>query len=52
MQYQHDNYGVKLEVISAAPVEDSGVQVDVELETPEEIDKLMRQPPKHPRQGV
>ncbi len=48
MKFQFDNYGVRLDILPAP----EGIQIDTELETPEEIDKLMRQPPKHPRQDA
>lgn len=51
MLYQHDTYGVSLEILSfTQPSQD--ITIDTELETLEEIDKLIRQPPKHSRQGI
>ena len=52
MQYQHDNYGVKLEVISGPVAEEPDIQIDVGLESPEEIAQLMKIPTKwkkHPQ---
>ena len=49
MKFQFDNYGVRLDIV---PVALGDINIDTALETTDEIDKLMRQPPKHPRQVV
>ncbi len=48
MLYQWENYREKLE-IPAPPGSSQGVWLTVQLETSEEIDKLMRQRPKSPK---
>lgn len=48
MQYQWDNYGLPLEI----PKQASDTHVAPVLESPEEIDRLMRQRPRRPRRVV
>ena len=48
-QYQWEHYGLKLEMLNS-PVPSTGdVVVPVQVEDIEEIDRLMRMPPKSPR---
>lgn len=43
MQYQWDNFGFRL-VIPPLP---SDIDIDTEIESPEEIDRLIRQKPRY-----
>lgn len=43
MKYQWDNHGFRLQV---PPLSDDG-HIDTKIESPEEIDKLMRQKPRY-----
>ena len=44
LQWQFDNYGEKLD-IPTPPMTSKGVWLTVEMESAEEIDRLIRQPP-------
>ncbi len=49
MIFQLETYGMKLE-IPTPPQTSKGAWLNVQIENSEEIDKLMRQAPKHQRQ--
>ena len=48
MQFQWDEYGFRL-TIPPAP---SHGRIDTEIESPEEIERIMKQPPKHKKRAV
>ena len=49
MQYQHDNYGEKLEIFNSPMPLSNAVEYSVQLENLEEIARLMRQAPSQSR---
>lgn len=48
MQFQHDNFGLHLSI----PPLQNGTHVAPAWESPEKIDRLMRQRPRRPRRVV
>ena len=48
MQFQWDTYGYHLQI---PPMLGHG-HIDTEIESPEEIGRLMKQPPKHQKRAV